>query len=88
MFCKDEEFLTFIDENNESYVKCSSDTGKEDWIKRCKFLKICSTTNEGPNGTFQTDKKARLLGKSPHKQRIMQELYSAISIAMSSHMLK
>ena len=69
----------FIDENDGSYVKSSSDTSKEDWIKWCKFLKISSTTNAGPNDTIQTDKKARYVGKSPNKQRIMQELYSIIN---------
>ena len=88
MFCKDKEFLAFIDENDESYVKCSSDTSKEDWIKRCQFLKICSTTNVGPNGTIQTDKMARHLGKSQRKQKIMQELHGVISKAMPSQMLK
>ena len=88
MFCKDKEFLAFIDENDESYVKCSSDTSKEDWIKRCKLLKICSTTNVGPIGTIQTDKMTRHLGKSQHKQKIMQELHGVVSKAMPGHMLK
>ena len=45
-------------------------------------------TNVGPNGTIQTDKMARHLGKSQHKLKIMQELYSVINKAMPSHMLK
>ena len=63
VFCKDNEFLAFKDENDESYVKCSSETSKEDWIKWCKFLKICSMTNVRPNGTIQTNKIARHLAQ-------------------------
>ena len=86
--CKDKEFLAFINENEESYVKCSPDTSEKDLIKRCEFLKICSMTNVGPNGTIQTDKMTRHLGKSEHKQKLMQELHGVISKAMPSHMLK
>ena len=39
VFCKDKEFLAFIDENNESYVKCSADTSKEDWINGVSSLR-------------------------------------------------